>query len=255
VTWVSRAADLDCVRPRADDRVVEPPIEPVLRKLPLFAALDPASVARIAAGSRRLRLEAGESILREGEPCRGFFAVVAGGAKLFRVSPDGREQVLQRVRPGQTFAEAAVLTMKRYPANAVATETSTEIVEIGAESFLRLFEGDQRVAKAMVASLSTWLLRMVGRVEELTVLSAGARLARYVLDLPSTSTPDGAVVELPLAKKDLAAALGITPETLSRLLRKWQDRGVVKSEGSSIVVSDSDVLMAIAEDLPGAADA
>lgn len=228
---------------------MDAPIDPVLRKLPLFAALDAATVARIAAGSRRLHLSAGESILREGEPCRGFFAVVSGGAKVFRLAPDGREQVLQRVRAGQTFAEAAVLSMKRYPANAVATESPTELVEIGAETFLKLFEGDQRVAKAMVASLSTWLLRLVGRVEELTVLSAGARLARYLLDLPSTTTEDGAVVELPLAKKDLAASLGITPETLSRLLRKWQDLDIVRGDGASIVVLDSDALVAIAEDV------
>jgi len=227
---------------------MDAPIEPVLRKLPLFAALDAATVARIAAGSRRLHLTAGESIVREGEPCRGFFAIVAGGAKVFRLAPDGREQVLQRVRAGQTFAEAAVLSMKRYPANAVATESPTEIVEIGAETFLKLFDGDQRVAKAMVASLSTWLLRLVGRVEELTVLSAGARLARYLLDLPSTTTQDGVVVELPLAKKDLAASLGITPETLSRLLRKWQDLEIVRGDGASIVVLDSDSLVAIAED-------
>jgi len=228
---------------------MDAPIEPVLRTLPIFAALDAATLSTIAAGGRRLRLSAGESILREGEPCRGFFAVVAGGAKLFRLSPDGREQVLQRVRAGQTFAEAAVLTMKRYPANAVATETPTEIVEIGAESFLRLFDGDRHVAKAMVASMSTWLLRLVGRVEELTVLSAGARLARFVLDLPSSNSADGLVVELPLAKKDLAASLGITPETLSRLLRKWQDLEIVRGDGASIVVLDSDALVAIAEDV------
>lgn len=230
---------------------MEPPIEPVLRKLPLFSALDAATVARIAAGSRHRRFDAGEAILREGEPCVGFFAVVTGGAKVFRLTRDGREQVLQRVRAGQTFAEAAVLTMKRYPAHAAATESPTEVVEIGAESFLRVFEGDQRVAKAMVASLSTWLLRLVGRVEELTVLSAGARLARYLLDLPSTPSPAGLAVELPLAKKDLAGSLGITPETLSRLLRKWQDRGVVTSEGPTIVVRDTGVLLAIAEDAPG----
>lgn len=227
---------------------METQIEAVLRRLPLFAALDSATVAKIAAGSRRLHFSAGETILREGEPCRGFFAVEEGGAKLFRLSPDGREQVLQRVRAGQTFADAAVLTMKRYPASAVATESPTEIIEIGAETFLRLFEGDQRVAKAMVASLSTWLLRLVGRVEELTVLSAGARFARYLLDLPSTPSSGGLAVELPLAKKDLAASLGITPETLSRLLRKWQDRGVVKCGGATVVVRDSDVLLAIAED-------
>lgn len=227
---------------------MDPPIESILRRVPLFAALDGPTVAKIAAGSRRLKLDTGGAILSEGEPIRGFFVVVTGGAKLFRLTPDGREQVLQRVRAGQSFAEAAVLSMKRYPANAVATEDGTEIVEIGADTFLRLFEGDSKVAKAMVASLSTWLLRLVGRVEELTVLSAGARLARYLLDLPSQTTPEGAVITLPLAKRELAGSLGITPETLSRLLRKWQDREVVRSDGANIVVLDADVLVALSDD-------
>jgi CRP/FNR family transcriptional regulator len=218
-----------------------------LRKFPIFAGLDAATLDRIAAGSKALRLDAGDPVIREGEPVRAFFAVGAGAVRIFRLAPDGREQVLQRVRAGQTFAEAAVLSMKRYPANAVATESPTELVEIGAETFRSLFEGDTRVAKAMVSSLSTWLLRLVGRVEELTVLSAGARLARYVLDLPSTASAVGAVVALPVAKKDLAAQLGITPETLSRLLRKWQDHGVVRSEGASVVVLDTEALLAIAE--------
>ena len=235
--------------PRCDDPPMNPPpIADVLRRVPLFAALDPDVLARIAAASRTVRLEAGEPVMREGEPARGFFYVVSGGVRIYRIAPDGREQVLQRVRAGQTFAEAAVLTMKRYPANAAATESGTELIEIGAATFLGILDADPRVAKAMVASLSTWLLRLVGRVEELTVLSAGARLARYVLDLPSTSSKDGLVVELPLPKKDLAASLGITPETLSRLLRKWQDRRVVRIDGSTIVVLGSEVLLAIADD-------
>ena len=226
----------------------ERPLAGLLRPLPLFGALDPATLEAIAAGSRLRRLAADESVIREGEPVRAFYVVVAGAVRIFRISPDGREQVLQRVRPGQTFAEAAVLTMKRYPANAAAAEDGTEVLEVGAETFLRQFEGDGRVAKAMVASLSTWLLRLVGKVEELTVLSAGARLARYLLDLPSATTAEGAAIELPLAKRELAASLGITPETLSRLLRKWQDREVVRSEGGTIVVLDADVLMALADD-------
>ena len=221
----------------------------LIRALPIFAALDPKTLDVIASGSRLRKLAADETVIREGEPVRAFFAIVAGGVRIFRLSQDGKELVLQRVRPGQTFAEAAVLSMKRYPANAVATEDGTEIVEIGSETFLRLFDGDGRVAKAMVASLSTWLLRLVGKVEELTALSAGARLARYLLGLPSTATEEGASIELPLAKRELAASLGITPETLSRLLRKWQDREVVRSEGSTIVVLDADVLMALGDDI------
>ena len=248
-TTALRLAVLDRRSAPADDRGVEPPpLDMLLRKLPLFAAVDQPNLARIGAASRIRRYGDGQAIVREGEPCRALFALIAGSVKMYRLAPDGREQVLARLSPGQTFAEAAVLTMPVYPANAVATDPGTEVIEVGAATFLQVFEGDPRVGKAIVASLSSWLLRMVGRVEELTVLSAGARLARYLLDLPSKPSRGGPVIDLPIAKKDLAANLGITPETLSRLLRKWQDGKVIRGDGAHILIREPEVMLAIAQD-------
>ncbi len=219
-----------------------------LGALALFQGLAADSVAALAAASRLHSLQRGERVVHEGEPCRGLFAVRKGGVRLFRIAPDGKEQILHRVGPGRTFAEAALLTMSCYPAHAEATETPTEVLEIGGDVFLRMFEEDRRLARGMVASLSSWLHRMVERVEELSVLSAGARLARYLLDLPAAGEDGRATVELPVPKKELAAYLGITPETLSRLLRKWQDRELVESTRRTVVILDFDTLMTLAED-------
>lgn len=218
-----------------------------LRVFPLLASLPPASVARLAAGARFRRLGAGEAVFRQGEPARAFFAIVAGGVRVFRRMPDGRERILHRLRTGQTFAEAAVLSMPAYPAAAVATATPTELIEVPGRDFVALVEGDPAAAKAIIASLAGWLVHLVGRVEELTSLSADARLARYLLDLPSRSAEDGFEMTLPLAKKDLAAHLGITPETLSRVLRRWTDDGLVRSKGATVTVHSIDGLVALAE--------
>ncbi len=224
-------------------------IADVLHGSPAFSAVPRATLLRIAGGSRIASFRKGEALLVEGEPVRGFFLVRSGGVRVFRVGPDGKEQLLQRLRPGQSFAEAALLTMRRYPAGAEAVETPTEVLEIGGETFLRVFEEDRALARAMVASLSTWLLRLVGRVEDLTVMSAGARLARYLLDLPARGEGRRTAVDLPVPKKELAAHLGITPETLSRLLRKWKDRGLLEAAGSKrLVLRDADTLLAIAGD-------
>jgi len=139
------------------------------------------------------------------------------------------------------------LTMGRFPANARAMQDDTELVEVGATVFLKLFREDPRLAAAMVSSLSMWLHSMVERIEELQIASAPARFARYLLRLPARDEAGALVVQLPMAKKDLATHLAIVPETLSRLLRRWQDQGIVDSRGKELAILDSRVLIAIAD--------
>ena len=233
-----------------DDRIAamdDPSIRETLSVLPHFRLLPADMLDRIAGCARSRSLRAGDVLFREGESCRGFFAIQAGAVKLYRSSPDGREQVVHNLREGQTFAEAALLSMGRYPAAAVATETPTELVEIAGEPFLRLFREDGRLASAMVGSLCMRLLSLVERVEELSLVHAGSRLARFLLRQPVSGASDRFAVDLPMPKKDLAAHLSMTPETLSRLLRRWQDRGWIASERSSVTIVDAGKLQAVAD--------
>lgn len=218
-----------------------------LRFLPHFRGLPADLLQAIAAGSRRLIFETGQPVFSEGEPARAFYCVRRGTVKVYRISADGREQVLHHLGEGRTFAEAAVLTMPAFPAHAVAIVADTELIEIGAPRFLELFRNDPRLAAAMVSSLSMWLIGLTERVEELSVASATARLAHYLLRLPSRVEKGAIAIELPFAKKDLAAHLAITPETLSRLLRRWQDAGLLRTSGRLLEVLDERLLVAIAD--------
>ena len=219
-----------------------------LARLPHFSALGPELLSEVARGARTVRFQAGAVVFSQGEPARAFFAVRHGAVKIYRLSPDGREQVLHTVREGRTLAEAAVLSFGSYPAHCVALEDGTELLEVERENLLRLFERDPRVARSMVSSMAIWLHGLAERVEELQVSSAGARLARFLLKLPAKGASDPLEVELPIAKKDLAAHLAITPETLSRLLRRWHDQGIVEMRKRRILLLDSRVLTAIADE-------
>jgi len=222
-------------------------VQATLAELPHFRLLDRELVDRIAASSRLRALRSGEIVFHEGEPCRAFFAIHAGAVKLFRVAPDGRERVVHNLGAGHTFAEAALLNMGRYPASAVATENPTELVEIAGEPFLRLLREEPRLAPAVIGSLCMRLVSLVERVEELTLVDAGARLARHLLRQPAHGPTDRVAVELAMAKKDLAAHLSMTPETLSRLLRRWEDRGWIESGRTSVTILDSDALTALSD--------
>src|SRR5262245_3467864 len=155
----------------ADDGV----IPRMLRQMPHFRLLDAASLAAIARHSRLRRFEAGNALFFEREPAKAFFVVRTGGAKLYRLKPDGREQVIHVLGPGQSFAEAAVLNFDFYPVNGMATESPTELLEISADPLKKLLREDQKLAAAMVGSLSMRLLELVERVEELSSASAAVR--------------------------------------------------------------------------------
>lgn len=227
--------------------MTDPTLLETLASLAPFKLAAPEVLGRVAASARTRTFRTGEILFREGEPCHAFFAVRAGRVKLFRSTPDGREQVVHQIGPGQTFAEAALLSFGRYPASAEAAETPTDVVEIGGEGFLALFREDSRLAAAMVGSLSMRLLSLVERVEELSLVNAGARLARYVVRQPATGPSARPRVELKLPKKDLAAQLSMTPETLSRLLRQWQEAGLVESERGALTLLDAARLQRLAD--------
>lgn len=218
-----------------------------LAGFPHFRGLQPDVLTNIALCTRVRSYSAGETIFRQADKARAFYLVRSGGVKVYRLSPDGREQVLHHVHPGQSFAEAALLSMGRFPAHAVATAAPTELLEIGGEEFLSLFRTDPRLSAAMVSSLCIWMHELVERIEELSVARASARLARYLLRLPAQGQGHALSIDLPLSRKELAAHLAIVPETLSRLLRRWEDDGVVVPKGRVLSIPDSRTLIAIAD--------
>jgi CRP/FNR family transcriptional regulator len=227
--------------------VSEPAPLELLATLPHFQLLERDLLERLAAAARLKAYSAGETVFREGEACRGFFAIRSGGVKLYRTTPDGREQVVHNLGAGQTFAEAALLNIGRYPATAVATESPTELVEIAGGAFMRVFREDDRLAAAMVGSLCMRLLSLVERVEELSLVHASARLARYLVRQPGRAAAGRIELELALPKKELAAHLSMTPETLSRLLRRFQAEGLIESGRTSLTVLDGERLQALAD--------
>ena len=218
----------------------------VLRETPHFHNLGDTLIEAVAGLCTGVGASKGETIFLEGETCSAFYLVLEGRVKVFRVSPEGREQVLHDLKKGATFAEAALLNLGVYPASAMAEEP-TRLLRIDGPGFLRLFREHERLASAMVASLSHWLLDLVARVEELSVVSAGARLAHYLVRVPSRTENGVMVVELAMSKKELAAYLSITPETLSRMLRRWTDRGIVEVDRRKLKILDGRVLAAIAD--------
>jgi CRP/FNR family transcriptional regulator len=216
--------------------------EQALCSSPMGANLPEQDRLRLAQIAAARQFGKGELLFSQGDPCTGFFLVIDGMIKIFRLSPDGREKVLVVVPPGQTFAEAALFGDGRFPAYAEALSPS-KLLFFPKGPFLSLLREDPDLSFKLLASIATWLKRMVGLIEELTLQSASGRFAHYLL---SETAPSDRTLRLALSKKDLAGRLGITPETLSRLLADLAGRQILQVRGRTLSILDRTRLESVA---------
>jgi CRP/FNR family transcriptional regulator len=220
----------------------------VLRKTPLFATLPDDDLRRVADLAVSRRFSKKEAVFREGDRADGFFIVASGKVKVFKLSGEGKEQILHLLEAGQTFAEAVIFEGGGgYPAHA-ETLTDTELLFLPKRTFIELLERHPNVAIRMLASLSRWLKRMTDLVESLSLKDVETRLVFYLSEeIKARGIPpkDGAEFELPIGKNVLASRLGTVPETFSRTLKKLQDDGLIAVRGKRIRILSAERLFSI----------
>ena len=211
-----------------------------LGRCPLFSRLAPAELENLAAAARTIEAPAGRFLFREGQPCEGFYVVLAGAVRVFKLGPDGRERTIHLIRPPHTFAEAAMFGPGTYPAFAQAVEDA-RVVLVQREPFLRLLGEQPATAFRLFESLSNWLHRLLEQLENETFLNARAKLAHYLLhQVRAQSPPAGPCrIDLSQPKKDVAAQLGMAPETFSRAQADLDARGLIRIAGRKIEILDA----------------
>lgn len=217
-----------------------------LARFPMFAGLQPADEAALLAQAVRRRVRRGTRLFDEGDPARGFYLVLEGCVKIFKVSASGAEQVLALVGAGQTFAEAALFQPAGvYPASAEAVRPS-DLLFLEREALVDRIRRDPDLALRLLGGLSMKLRRMVRLVEDLSLRDARARVARYLL----SQMPEGATqIRLPASHAVLARLLGLANETLSRTLRGLKAEGVLETvKRGAVQVGDPEALRALAGD-------
>ena len=194
-------------------------------------------IARVRDSSR------GELLFSDGEKAVGFFVVLDGKVKVYKLSPEGKERILHIIHPGGTFAEAAIFADGLYPAYAEPLQSS-KLLFLPKEGFLNLLMDNGRISINMIAGLSKFLRQFANQIEDLTFKDVPSRLARYLMVL-SEGVKES--LELPISKSQLASNLGTVSETLSRTLRKLSEDDLISVSGKKVEILDFDRLEELAE--------
>jgi CRP/FNR family transcriptional regulator, dissimilatory nitrate respiration regulator len=216
-----------------------------LAQVPLFEHLSPNDLVRIAAVVRRKRFGRGAMIFLQGQRADGIYVLLDGVVKLYRTSPDGRQQILHIVRPPNAFAEAAVFAGRTFPAHAAAVKPC-ECLFVPRDELLTLVQTYPELTMRLLASMSLRLQHFVRLIEDLSLREVSARLARYLLE--ESRRRGRQRFQLPMSKGELSQQLGTTPETLSRTFARLRDQGLVDTSGKTVEVLQVDGLSAILGD-------
>ena len=217
-------------------------VQDLLSHAPIFRGLAPGDLARIAAGTREVRVARGDAIFHRGDPCEGFHVVAVGRVKLALVNPAGDEKVVEILGPGMTFGEALMFAGRPYIVDATALADCL-LLHVNKQTLFEELEREPALAKRMLGSLSMRMHMLMKDVEAFSLHSATQRVIGYLARLEDEAG-DNHRVTLPAQKTLVASRLNLTPEYFSRILHEMADRGLIRIEGRDIVVLDAEGLRA-----------
>ncbi|HET8597381.1 MAG TPA: Crp/Fnr family transcriptional regulator [Castellaniella sp.] len=188
----------------------------------LFQGLPDELRQTLLRDSAVLHAQAGKTLFLEGAEAIEYLYVISGSVEVLRHTQDGQERVFSIFRPGQMLAETAMfMSHGRYPMQARSREDSVVLClkRAGLQEVTRLWP---ELALRLLARLSDRVYQRVNEIEWYSDSTAAQRLADYLLRLPCDHA---GTIRLPLTQRQLAAHLGVRPETLSRLLADWVAQG------------------------------
>jgi CRP-like cAMP-binding protein len=215
-----------------------------LRQVPYFAELDSSLVKDLAGQVRERKYRAGDVVLLEGEPCDGLYFVISGRVKVFKVSGEGKEQVLRILGPGRTFNDVPVFDGGLNPGSIATLEPST-VGHIPKGAVLALVENHPHVAMAVIRLLATRLRALTLMIEDLSLRGVVARVAKLLLDCTRGhqtlfEDADGACARL--TQHQIAAMTGSVREVVQRALKALERDGAIRLERARVVVLDPKAL-------------
>jgi CRP/FNR family transcriptional regulator len=216
-----------------------------LNRIPLFEGLPENQLTDLGSIAVTKTFKRGNVIFNENEPGLGFYVVTSGKVKIFKLSSEGKEQILHIFGAGEPFGEAPVFEGKRFPAHAMALEDS-EVLYFPRVAFIDLVKRNPSLAISMLAVLSKRLRRFAALVEDLSLREVPARLAAHLVFM-SENTGSKNELSLDISKTQLAGLLGTIPETLSRVLTKIAKKGLIDIQGPNIRILDRQALVDLAQ--------
>lgn len=204
-----------------------------LRTIPLLSGLSERTLLQLRSVALRRTYAPGALILLGGDPCVAVFFIVSGQARIYRLSAQGRQQVLATLGPGQSFNTAPPFVPEASSPASVEAIGETTVLTLRKEDFLSLVRTCPDLSWAILEDFASRLLHLTDLVEDLALRSVRGRLARFLLE-----QADGLHVNRQWTQDEMAVHLGTVRDVVGRALRGLVDAGLLRIERGRIVLLD-----------------
>ncbi len=220
----------------------------ILKRIHLFQSLTTEEFELIKQHKRVIQLEAGENLFKQEQAAYHFYWLHQGQIKLYRISTNGNEKIIDIIQAQHSFAEAVMfMQRKSYPVNANALKPSI-VLAFDNATFSKILQTSQQTCFRIMATMSCRLHQLINDIEELTLQQANSRLVHYLqqqifyhqTQVPLSKPP--IIIDLDISKQVLACRLSMKPETLSRSLKQLSQQHIISVNGSQITIINPEKL-------------
>lgn len=211
----------------------------ILRRVPIFNGLTETELQFLAERAVPRDYHKGEVLFTEGDPCTGLFVVESGNVRIFKSSPNGREQILTVEGPGSSIAELPLFDGGTYPASTAAIGDA-RIYFVSKQDFHSLCLVHPQVPLKVLKVVGGRLRRLVGIIEELSFTTVRSRLISVLTRRAKAGkkTPAGIEIQLPPSNQELASEIGTVRELVSRNLSRLQAEELIHMDGKIVIIPD-----------------
>ena len=214
-------------------------------KVPIFENLDSDELDKIVNEIEHKSFEKGSMVFTEGSNASTLFFIHEGKIKLYKYNKDGKEQILHILTDGDFFGELDLIQSTKYKFNAQAMD-DTKICTLRKDEVRDIILKKPEIALKLLESVGERLSAIENLAQNLSTNHVEARIVYLLLNLMDkySEEVDGKkLINLPLSREDMANYIGVTRETISRKLKKFEDEGLIKLIGTKkILILDEEAL-------------
>ena len=217
-----------------------PQEDEVVRRAPLFTALDEAAAISLRASMDSVKIAKGSILFKEGDDGEHLYVIIDGKLKLGTSSGDGRENLLSILGPGEMFGELSLFDPGPRTSTATAV-TDAKLLSLSHEKVIPWLKQNPEVSLQLLTRLSQRLRRTNEAVGDLVFSDVPGRVAKALIDLGDRfgkTSPEGLLVNHDLTQEELAQLVGASRETVNKALADFAGRGWLKLDGRSVLITD-----------------